>query len=276
MKEYKKVNYRKIDWYKAVSKKDWHDWHWHIHNVIRDIPSLKKVIPIDKEEENGLEKCLHKLRMGITPYYASLIDPGYKRCVIRMQAIPSINELYTAPDDYEDPLHEDVDSPVPGLTHRYPDRVLILATHICSMYCRHCTRRRLVGYQDKHMLEKQMNDCINYIRQHKEIRDVLISGGDPLTLENDQLEEIIKKIRNIKHVEIIRIGTRMPVVLPYRITASLTRMLKKYQPIYINTHFNHPKEITFESKEACERLADMEYQLQIKPSCSEMLMTVLP
>lgn len=194
--------------------------------------------------------------MGITPYYASLIDPQYKRCVIRMQAIPSINELYNAPDDYEDPLQEDVDSPVPGLTHRYPDRVLLLASHICSMYCRHCTRRRLVGDRDKHLPEKQINTCINYIRQHKEVRDVLISGGDPLTLEDNYLEDIIKKIRDIEHVEIIRIGTRMPVVLPFRITASLTRMLKKYQPIYINTHFNHPKEITFESKEACERLAD--------------------
>ncbi len=256
MKEYKKVNYRKIHCYKTVSKKDWHDWHWHIRNVIRDIPSLKKVVPIDKAEENRLEKCLCKLRMGITPYYASLIDPQYKRCVIRMQAIPSINELYNAPDDYEDPLQEDVDSPVPGLTHRYPDRVLLLASHICSMYCRHCTRRRLVGDRDKHLPEKQINTCINYIRQHKEVRDVLISGGDPLTLEDNYLEDIIKKIRDIEHVEIIRIGTRMPVVLPFRITASLTRMLKKYQPIYINTHFNHPKEITFESKEACERLAD--------------------
>lgn len=256
MKKYPKVNYRKVPLYKNVSVKDWTNWKWHLRNVIRDIPTLKKIIQLDEGEEKELEKCLQRFRMGITPYYAALIDRQYKRCVIRLQAVPTIKELYVAADDYDDPLHEDVDSPVPGLTHRYPDRVLFLVTHICSMYCRHCTRRRLVGDQDEHLSKERIDNCIKYIRQHKEVRDVLISGGDPLTLSDNRLESIIKKVRSIEHVEIIRLGSRMPVVLPFRITDSLVKMLGKYHPIYLNTHFNHPKEITYEAKEACARLAD--------------------
>ncbi len=254
MKKYKKV--KRAHHYKEVSAGEWKDWHWHIDNIVRDVELLKRIIPLDEVEEKNLGKCLKKLKMGITPYYASLMDPQYKRCVVRLQAIPSINETLIGENDYADPLHEDVDSPVPGLTHRYPDRVLFLVSRACSMYCRHCTRRRVVVEKDNHLPGQQINACIEYIRQHKEVRDVVISGGDPLTLEDDQLEEVIKKIRSIEHVEIIRIGTRMPVVLPFRITTALVRMLKKYHPIYVNTHFNHPKEITYESKQACERLAN--------------------
>lgn len=256
MKKYQSVDYRKVAIYKDVCRKDWNDWRWQLRNVIRRISTLKQIVNIDDGEENELADCLRTFRMGITPYYATLIDDRYKRCVIRLQAIPTIKELRVAADDYSDPLHEDTDSPLPGLTHRYPDRVLLLVTHICSMYCRHCTRRRMVGDLDQHLAKRQIDDCIEYIKRHGEIRDVLISGGDPLTLADSKLEYVVNGLRSIEHVEIIRIGSRMPVVLPFRITDSLVRMLKKYHPLYFNTHFNHPREITLEAKEACARLAD--------------------
>ncbi len=256
MREYLKADYKKFELFKDVTDEQWNDWKWQFKNTIRDIPTLKKIINIDIETENDLVKSLEKFRMAITPYYATLMDKNYSRGVIRLQAVPKINELEIAPDDFDDPLHEDVDSPVPGLTHRYPDRVLLLVTHICSMYCRHCTRRRVVGDQDQHLSTKQIDSCIDYIKEHKEIRDVLISGGDPFTLGTDRLEYVLKSLRAIDHVQIIRIGSRMPVVLPQRITDNLVNMLKKYHPLYVNTHFNHPSEITFEAKKACEKLAD--------------------
>ncbi|OGS13404.1 MAG: lysine 2,3-aminomutase [Elusimicrobia bacterium RIFOXYA2_FULL_58_8] len=184
------------------------------------------------------------------------MDKQAKNCPVRMQAIPRGLELTNDASDLADPLHEDVDSPVPGLTHRYPDRVLLLVTNICSMNCRHCTRRRLVGFEDVHMSGANIDRAIEYIRKNKEIRDVLISGGDPLVLTDEMLEGIIKKVRAIPHVEIIRLGTRMPVVLPMRITDKLVNMLRKYHPIYVNTHYNHPKELTAEAAEACRKLAD--------------------
>ena len=256
MKAYPKTDYKEVQLFKDVKEEDWNDWKWQFRNIIRDIPTLKKIIDLSEDEEQDLEKCLQKFKMGITPYYASLMDRKYKRDVIRLQAVPRILELEKAPDDRDDPLHEDVDSPVPGLTHRYPDRVLFLVTHICSMYCRHCTRRRVVGDHDKHLSEKQVDACIEYIRNHKEVRDVLISGGDALALGEDQLEYVLKNLREIEHVEIIRLGSRMPVVLPQRVTDDLVNMLKKYHPIYMNTHFNHPREITHESKAACEKLVN--------------------
>ncbi len=256
MKAYPKTDYKEVQLFKDVKEEDWNDWKWQFRNIIRDIPTLKKIIDLSENEEQDLEKCLQKFKMGITPYYASLMDRKYKRDVIRLQAVPRILELEKAPDDRDDPLHEDVDSPVPGLTHRYPDRVLFLVTHICSMYCRHCTRRRVVGDHDQHLSRKQVDACIEYIRNHKEVRDVLISGGDALALGEDQLEYVLKNLREIEHVEIIRLGSRMPVVLPQRVTDDLVNMLKKYHPIYMNTHFNHPREITHESKAACEKLVN--------------------
>jgi lysine 2,3-aminomutase len=184
------------------------------------------------------------------------MDREYARGSVRLQGVPSIQELAYDPDDQEDPLHEDVDSPVPGITHRYPDRVLFLVTRICSMYCRHCTRRRLVGSQDDHLSRDHMEKAFQYIEEHEEIRDILLSGGDPLVLDDGPLEEILKRLREIEHVEIIRIGSRTPVVLPYRITDELVAMLRKFHPLYLNTHFNHPSEITQDSREACARLAD--------------------
>jgi lysine 2,3-aminomutase len=194
--------------------------------------------------------------MAITPYYLSLIDPNDPDCPVRKQAVPSIMELHTSKADLDDPLHEDADSPVPGLTHRYPDRVLFLITDQCSMYCRHCTRRRFAGHNDMPMPKDGIDKCIEYIAKTPQVRDVLLSGGDALFIGDDNLEYIISRLREIPHVEIIRIGTRVPVVMPQRITPELVNMLKKYHPIWVNTHFNHSNEITEESKAACERLAD--------------------
>ncbi|MGM0608997.1 MAG: lysine 2,3-aminomutase [Candidatus Muiribacteriota bacterium] len=256
MNKYKKVEYNKIPLFKDVKSDEWNDWKWQLKNVIKDISTLEEVIEIDKEEKNNLEKCLQKFRMAITPYYAALMDKKYKLCSVRLQAVPGIKELNDDISDLDDPLHEDVDSPVPGLTHRYPDRVLLLVTNICSMNCRHCTRRRLVGFEDKHLSRKNIDMAIDYIKRNKEIRDVLLSGGDPFTLDEESLEYILDKISAIEHVEIIRIGSRVPVVMPMRITDSLVNMLKKYQPLYVNTHFNHYDEITQESVRAVSKLAD--------------------
>jgi lysine 2,3-aminomutase len=199
---------------------------------------------------------LSKFRMAITPYYLCLINPDNPNCPIKKQAIPSIYEMHIGENDMLDPLAEDTDSPVPGLTHRYPDRVLFLITDMCSMYCRHCTRRRFAGQHDSRMPKDRIDQAIEYIRKNPEIRDVLLSGGDALLVADEVLEDIIKRLREIEHVEIIRLGTRTPVVLPQRITQDFVNMLKKYHPIWLNTHFNHYDEITTESKHAIDLLAD--------------------
>ena len=194
--------------------------------------------------------------MAITPYYLSLIDLNDPYDPIRKQAIPTSNELHFAPEEDADPLHEDTDSPVKGLTHRYPDRVLLLITDQCSMYCRHCTRRRFAGQNDCSVPKEQIDKCIDYVRDHPEVRDVLLSGGDCLMVSDEMLEYIISSLRKIDHVEIVRLGSRTPVVMPMRITPELCNMLKKYHPVWLNTHFNHPREITPESAKACAMLAD--------------------
>ncbi|MDD5017855.1 MAG: KamA family radical SAM protein, partial [Eubacteriales bacterium] len=205
--------------------------------------------------------CLNIFRMAITPYYASLMNPFDPMCPIRMQAVPSINETHVRPCEMIDPLDEERDSPVRNIVHRYPDRVLFLVTHKCAMYCRHCTRRRTVGQEDHIITEAEVRAAVNYIAQNPNIRDVLISGGDPLTMSDAKLEGIIARLRRIDHVEIIRIGTRVPVVLPMRITPGLIAMLKKYQPIWINTHFNHPWELTPDSLKACADIVDAGFPL---------------
>lgn len=242
--------------FSEVSEQDWNDWHWQLKNRIETIDDLKSVISITDDEQEGIKQCLESLRMAITPYYLSLIDLKNPNDPIRKQAIPTARELHKSQADLLDPLHEDTDSPVKGLTHRYPDRVLLLVTDMCSMYCRHCTRRRFAGQTDQAVPLSQIDACIEYVREHKEVRDVLISGGDPLANDDERLEHVIAKLREIPHVEIIRIGSRTPVVMPQRITPSLCNMLKKYHPIWLNTHFNHPLEITEESKRACSMLAD--------------------
>jgi lysine 2,3-aminomutase len=252
---------RRSDIYKGVPDDKWNDWQWQMENRVTTVEKLKTIIPLTHEEEAGVNRCLETLRMAITPYYLSLVDPQNPDCPVRKQAIPTAHELEVSNADLLDPLHEDGDSPVPGLTHRYPDRALLLITDQCSMYCRHCTRRRFAGQTDKPMPMNQIDEAVEYIRRTPQIRDVLLSGGDPLLFSDNKLEEIIKKLRAIPHVEIIRMGTRTPVVMPQRVTPELTAMLRKYHPIWINTHFNHPNEITPESKKACETLADAGIQL---------------
>lgn len=250
-----KVN-RRFELFKDVTDEQWNDWKWQVKNRIETVEELKKYIPLTEEEEEGAKKCVQTLRMAITPYYLALIDPTDPHDPIRKQAIPTGLELHQAHADQLDPLHEDGDSPVPGLTHRYPDRVLLLITDMCSMYCRHCTRRRFAGQSDNAMPMERIDKAIEYIRNTPQVRDVLLSGGDALLVSDEKLEYIIKKLREIPHVEIIRMGSRVPVVLPQRITPELVDMLKKYHPIWLNTHFNHSNEITAEATLACERLSN--------------------
>ncbi|HRT34374.1 MAG TPA: lysine 2,3-aminomutase [Bacteroidales bacterium] len=239
-----------------VSDEQWNDWKWQVKNRIETLEDLKKYIKLTAEEEEGVKKSLETLRMAITPYYLSLIDPDNPDCPIRKQAIPTGAETYRSAADLVDPLHEDEDSPVPGLTHRYPDRVLLLITDMCSMYCRHCTRRRFAGQKDDESPANNIDRAIDYIARTPQVRDVLLSGGDALMVSDAKLESIIKRLRAIPHVEIIRIGTRTPVVCPQRITDKLVDMLKQYHPIWLNTHFNHPNEVTPESIAACEKMAN--------------------
>ncbi|MGI6626940.1 MAG: lysine 2,3-aminomutase [Bacillota bacterium] len=249
-------HWKQIPFFKEVTEEQWNDWHWQWRNRIEDVETLSKVVDLSPEAIEGVNTALSRVQMAITPYYASLIDPHNEKCPIRLQAVPRGPEARQLPWEAFDPLAEDEDSPVPGLTHRYPDRVLFLVTEQCSMYCRHCTRRRVVGVTDRVAPAERIDKGLEYIREHKEIRDVLISGGDPLTLSDDKIEYVVKRVRQIPHVEIIRIGSRAPVVMPQRITPELANMLAKYHPVYLNTHFNHPREITPETERACGILAN--------------------
>ncbi|WP_282918161.1 lysine 2,3-aminomutase [Porphyromonas macacae] len=239
-----------------VSDEDWNNWQWQVRNRIETLDELKKYVKLTPEEEKGVRESLKTLRMAITPYYLSLIDPDDPNDPVRKQSVPTADELVISDADQLDPLSEDEDSPVPGLTHRYPDRVLFLITDMCSMYCRHCTRRRFAGQKDSSSPRERIDGAIDYIARTPQVRDVLLSGGDALLVSDSTLEYIFKRLREIPHVEIIRIGSRTPVVLPQRITPELVEMMKKYHPVWLNTHFNHPNEITAESKQACERLAN--------------------
>lgn len=240
----------------TATDEQWNDWKWQVKNRIETLDQLKALIPLTEEEEQGVKESLKTLRMAITPYYISLIDPNDPNCPVRKQAIPTGSETMVSAADLLDPLHEDEDSPVPGLTHRYPDRVLLLITDMCSMYCRHCTRRRFAGQKDGESSTDNVQKAIDYIARTPQVRDVLLSGGDALMVSDAKLESIIQRLRAIPHVEIIRIGSRVPVVCPQRITDKLVDMLKQYHPIWLNTHFNHPNEITPESTAACEKMAN--------------------
>jgi len=239
-----------------VTDEQWNDWKWQVKNRIETFGELMKYIKLTESEEIGIQKSLQTMRMAITPYYLSLIDLNDPYCPIRKQAIPSVSELHVAAADLLDPLHEDADAPVPGLTHRYPDRVLFLITDMCAMYCRHCTRRRFAGQTDAESPSERIQKGIDYIARTPQVRDVLLSGGDALLVSDKMLESIIQRLRAIPHVEIIRIGSRVPVVAPQRITDDLVNMLKKYHTIWLNTHFNHPHELTPEAIEACNRISN--------------------
>jgi lysine 2,3-aminomutase len=245
-----------IPLFKHVSDTDWNDYRWQLRNRLTTTDDFAQVLNLTETQRRDLDACMGKFRVSVTPYYASLMDPDDDHDPVRMQAVPTPAELVVRAEDLKDAVSEDFDSPTPRITHRYPDRVLFVVTEMCSMYCRHCTRRRLVGGTEDIVAKTEIDNAIKYIERSPEVRDVLISGGDPLVLADAQLEDIIKRVRAIPHVEIIRIGSRMPVVCPQRITPELVAMLKKYHPLYFNTHFNHPNEFTPESKRACDLLAD--------------------
>jgi len=249
-------SYTDIPLFKDVKPEEWSDWHWQLRNRLTTTADFDQVMNLDDAQRADLDACMGKFRVSVTPYYASLIDPDDPHDPVRMQAVPTPAELVIHKEDIKDAVSEDFDSPTPRITHRYPDRVLFVVTEMCSMYCRHCTRRRLVGGTEDIVAHEQIDNAIKYIERATEVRDVLISGGDPLVLSDDQLEGIIARVRAIDHVEIIRIGSRTPVVCPQRITPELVEMLAKYHPLYFNTHFNHPNEFTPESKRACDLLAD--------------------
>jgi lysine 2,3-aminomutase len=237
----------------------WKNWHWQLKNSINRVETFEKLLKIELTplEKSQVELTMKKFPMSITPYYLSLIDRNdFRNDPIFRQAFPDSQELHIEKCEMADPLAEDDDSPVHGITHRYPDRVLFHVSNVCSMYCRHCTRKRKVGDTDSIPNREQLREGIDYIRNSPEVRDVLLSGGDPLMLSDNQLDWILTELRQIKHVQVVRIGTRMPVVLPYRITDELVDMLKKHHPLWINTHFNHPREMTSSSRQALRKLAD--------------------
>ena len=240
-------------------KSSWTDWKWHIQKSVRDIDKFERLLGIKFPdlERRAFARTTRRFPMAVTPYYLSLIEPDdYVNDPIFRQAFPSPNELIVERSDMADPLHEEKDSPTPGITHRYPDRVLFHVSNICSMYCRHCTRKRKVGDQDTMPGKKELLRGIKYIKNTSQIKDVLLSGGDPLMLSDESLDWILGELDRIDHVDVVRIGSRMPVVLPYRITDDLVLMLKKHHPLWLNTHFNHPREITATSRTALARLAD--------------------
>jgi lysine 2,3-aminomutase len=249
-------HHRDIARFKDVTDEQWNDWRWQLRNRLSTLEDFESVLNLTDPQRDDLQACMGKFRVSVTPYYASLMDPDDPSCPVRMQAVPTPAELVVRHEDLKDAVAEDFDSPTPRITHRYPDRVLFVVTEMCSMYCRHCTRRRLVGGTEDIVAQSEIDRAITYIERAPEVRDVLISGGDPLVLTDEQLEEILARVTAIKHVEIVRLGTRMPVVCPQRITPELVAMLRKYHPLYVNTHFNHPKEFTPESRQACEMLAD--------------------
>ena len=247
----------KVDAKATIS--DWKDYRWQLSNSIKTIEAFEKATSIrfSKEEKWDIEKTIRKFPLCITPYYASLIKKeNYRNDPIFKQAFPNPAELIFSKCDMEDPLHEDKDSPTKGITHRYPDRVLFLVSNRCAMYCRHCTRKRKVGDPDYIPSREQILAGTYYIRKNRQIRDVLLSGGDPLMLPDGYLDWILTELSNIKHVEVICIGSRIPVVLPFRITKELANILKKHHPLWLNTQFNHPRELTPASQEALRKLAD--------------------
>ena len=237
-----------------VSDESWNDWKWHFRNRISSVDELIRYIPLSAKDQEQIRLVTTKYPLSVTPYYFSLIDWANPDDPVRIQAVPSFKEIGLAGMGMEDPLDEKGHSPVPGLVHRYPDRVLMVLTDICPMLCRHCTRKREWRHGGWVHNAEEIERMLDYIRKTEVVRDVVISGGDPLTLSVRRLEEVLAGLRQIKHVEIIRIGTRFPVVLPQRIDDELCSMLSKYGPIWVNTHFNHPHEITPEAAQACDRL----------------------
>lgn len=240
-----------------VADSDWNDWRWQLKNRITTLGQLERLMPtLTPEEYAGTQLANHKLALAITPYFFNLIDPADEFCPIRWQVLPRVEETRTAAWEMTDPCGEDSHSPVPGLVHRYPDRVLFLVTDRCAAYCRYCTRSRLVSNATGYDFHPRFDEQIDYVRRHPEVRDVLLSGGDPLLFSDEKLEHLLAQLRAIPHVEFLRIGTRIPVFLPQRITPELCAMLRKYHPLFVSIHSNHPRELTTEVRDALGRLAD--------------------
>jgi len=240
----------------GVSPQDWSDWRWQQRHMLRAAGELERLVALTPGEERGLRSTAGRFRFGITPYYAALMDPVHPFCPVRMQAIPVAAEGEEAAGDLRDPLGEDEHRPVRAVVHKYPDRVLFLASDHCATYCRHCTRRRITGGEEGAFDRPTAEEGIEYIRARPAIRDVLVSGGDPLSLGDERLAWLLGALRSIPHVEILRVATRAPVVNPMRITDELARLLRRFAPLFVVTHFNHPKECTEEARAACERLVD--------------------
>jgi len=240
-----------------VADADWNDWRWQLKHRITTVEQLQRFLPtLTPEEYAGAKLANTKLALAITPYFFNLIDPADENCPIRLQVIPKLAETSTATWEMSDPCGEDSHSPVPGLVHRYPDRVLFLVTDRCAAYCRYCTRSRLVSNATGYDFHPEFDKQIAYIAAHPEIRDVLLSGGDPLLLSDDKLENLLRRLRAIPHVEFLRIGSRIPTFLPQRITPELCAMLKQFHPLFLSIHSNHPRELTTEVRDALGRLAD--------------------
>lgn len=242
--------------WKDVPDEQWNSWIWQQQNRVRTMEKLKEVIDVTPDEEEAFEKSSEIFNMAITPYYAALMDPKNPNCPIRLQSVPKMGELTVQPEEMEDPLAEERDMPVPGITHRYPDRVLFYTTHHCPVFCRHCTRKRKVSDPTSAAQKKQLEDGIEYIKRTPSIRDVVISGGDPLSNSDERLDYIMGSLRKIPHVEVFRLGTRNLVTLPHRVTDDFLKIIKKHGPMYVHTHFNHPAECTSEAFYTCLRIAE--------------------
>jgi lysine 2,3-aminomutase len=247
-------HHTEIPLYRDVTVEQWNDWRWQMRHAITDLDRLEQVIRLSAEEREGYLATRKDLAMSITPYYAALMDPDDPFCPVRMQAVPTVQE--SVPMGLHDSLGEDTMLAAPHLVHRYPDRALLLVNNMCQLYCRHCTRKRLTGKANQVIPKPELEEAIAYLRAHPEIRDVLVSGGDPLMLSDANLDHVLSRLRSVPSLDIVRIGTRAPVSIPQRITPNLVRMLRNHHPLWMNTHFNHPKELTPEAVEACGRLVD--------------------
>lgn len=240
-----------------ITRFEWFDWRWQLGNAIRDVDTLAQIINLSENERQAMMHRSETLPVSITPYYASLLNAHDHSSPLRRCVVPVMEECLRTSGEDEDPLGEDADSPVPGIVHRYPDRVLFLVTDICSTYCRYCTRSRIIESRNQRFVDQnKWEKAIEYIASNPNIRDVLLSGGDPLTLTDEKLEWLLSRLKMIPHIELIRIGTKVPVVLPQRITPALTAMLRKYHPLWMSIHITHPDELTPEMSAACIRLAD--------------------
>jgi lysine 2,3-aminomutase len=240
----------------GASEADWRDWRWQLRNALTDADELARLVPLTDAERRGLALAEGHARVAVTPYYASLMDPEHPSCPVRIQAIPTAAERERSPGDLRDPLGEDVRRPVRAIVHRYPDRALLLATDRCAVYCRHCTRRRVTLAAEGALSRSDLADAVAYLRDRPQIREVIVSGGDPLVLDDARLEEILSAVRGVPHVRVLRVATRAPVVCPMRVDAALAAMLRRHAPLFVLTHFNHPKECTDDARAACEALVD--------------------